>query len=305
MRPRRRGWAWWGLFAAAGCVLVTGLAVVVAVTGDGSVHRATTAVGWAPPAARTAGTSAEAAREPASAEQPAERTRSTTPDSPAAPSSSSPSSSSSSSSSSWPSRPSRSAPAPPAASSPVADRVVTFVGDSWTAADGSESGRGYAAPAAERAGWTSHVLGINGTGYLRGAPDQTFAQRITPAAATDADVVIVQGSLNEQWSELSALEPAARRTLADLQAAMGPDTLILVIGASYTPGTDPATIEAINDAIGRAAATVGVRFVDPAAENWNDPADPTIWADPDHPNDAGYRLIADHVSALLEDTAHG
>ncbi len=28
-------------------------------------------------------------------------------------------------------------------------------------------------------------------------------------------------------------------------------------------------------------------FVDPAEENWTDPDDAAIWADPDHPNDAG------------------
>lgn len=198
--------------------------------------------------------------------------------------------------------PSSPSPSSAAAGSPP---VVTFVGDSWTAAFGSQSGRGYAEPAAEQAGWTSHILGVDGTGYLQGAPDQTFARRIAPAAETDADVVIVQGSLNEKRSDLSELEPAARDTLSDLKAAVGPATVVLVIGASYTPGTDPGTIEEINDAIGSAADTVGVRFVDPAVENWNDPADPAIWADADHPNDAGYRLIADHVSELLEETAQG
>jgi lysophospholipase L1-like esterase len=183
--------------------------------------------------------------------------------------------------------------------------VVTFVGDSWTAAFGSQSGRGYAEPAAERAGWASHVLGISGTGYLQGAPGRHFAGRIGRAAGTDADVVVVQGSLNDDRSDPSELEPAARATLSDLESAVGPDTVVLVIGASHTPGTDRAAIERINDAIGSAAEAVGVRFVDPAEENWNDPADPTIWADPIHPNDAGYRLIADHVSDLLEESVRG
>src|SRR5829696_7131241 len=78
--------------------------------------------------------------------------------------------------------------------------VVTYIGDSWTAATGSESGRGYAAPAAERVGWTSHVLGISGTGYLQGAPGQSFAGRIGRAAGNDPDVVDVTRSLNEDRS---------------------------------------------------------------------------------------------------------
>jgi lysophospholipase L1-like esterase len=183
--------------------------------------------------------------------------------------------------------------------------VVTFIGDSWTAGTGSESGRGYAAPAAERAGWTSHVLGISGTGYLQGTPGQDFAGRVGRAAGTDPDVVVVQGSLNDDRSDPAALEPAVRNTLSDLRAAVGPGPVVLVIGASHTPGTDPATIESLNDAIGSAAETVGVRFVDPAEENWNDPADPTIWADPIHPNDAGYRLVADRVSELLRESVQG
>ena len=201
--------------------------------------------------------------------------------------------------------PERPSSATPHSEAPEPTPVVTFVGDSWTAGFGSTDRQGYAAPAAVQAGWTPHVLGVDGTGYLQGAPTDSFAERIPAAAETDADVVVVQGSLNEQHSDLAALEPAARDTLSDLRSAVGPDTVILVIGASHTPGTDPATIDAINGAVEAAADAVDLRFVDPAAENWTDPADPTIWADGDHPNDAGYRLIADEVSQLLLETVPG
>ncbi|MGY1804493.1 SGNH/GDSL hydrolase family protein [Blastococcus sp. SYSU D00922] len=179
---------------------------------------------------------------------------------------------------------------------------MTFLGDSWTAASGSESGKGYAALVGERLGWTYEVLGVAGTGYVQGAPDQAFAQRIPAAVDSAPDVVVVQGSLNDLRSDPRVLRPAVRETLAALEEAAGPGTDILVIGAPEAPGTDAAGIQAINDAIEEEATSLDLRFVDPVAQEWNDPRDPAIWADATHPNDAGYRLIADHVSALLRET---
>jgi lysophospholipase L1-like esterase len=289
MRLRRRGPAWWAAIAAAVCVLLLGLAVVVAVTGDEPTSRATAADSPALSAARTAGTATEGARESRSAERTAMRTRATTTDSPEAPSSSSPSTTSPSGSTSLPAR----------------TPVVTFLGDSWTVGYGSEQERGYTVLAGEELGWAHHALGVGGSGYLQSGTGAPFADRVAAAAATGADVVVVQGSLNDQRSDIPALGPAALDTLAALRAAVSPGTAILVIGAPYTPGTDRAAIDAINDAVGGAATSLGLRFVDPAVENWNDPADPAIWADADHPNDAGYRLVADHVSELLQETAQG
>jgi lysophospholipase L1-like esterase len=60
-------------------------------------------------------------------------------------------------------------------------------------------------------------------------------------------------------------------------------------------------MDAINRAVGGAAETVGLPFVDPVVENWTDPADPDVWDDANHPNDAGYQQIADGLAPFLED----
>jgi phospholipase/lecithinase/hemolysin len=52
--------------------------------------------------------------------------------------------------------------------------------------------------------------------------------------------------------------------------------------------------------VSAAARTEGLQFVDVAAENWTDPADPSVWADSIHPNDVGHQLIADHLETILE-----
>jgi lysophospholipase L1-like esterase len=112
-------------------------------------------------------------------------------------------------------------------------------------------------------------------------------------------VIVVEGSLNERVSNPQALASAADATLAHLKAAAGRTTHILVLGASATPYTPAATIDWINAAIAAAASHNGLQFVDPAAEHWLDPQNPDLWADPDHPNDLGYQVMADHLEPLL------
>lgn len=181
----------------------------------------------------------------------------------------------------------------------TARHSVTFIGDSWTWGEGATTtAGGYAYRTGQQLGWKYTALGIRGSGYTQGGGKKsTFGQRIPAAAATHAEIIVVQGSLNERNSTPAALATAALSTLKRLKAA-APWSKILVIGASYVPSTPTATINWINAAISGAAKKVGLRFVNPASENWTDPASP-IWEDPNHPNDIGHQLVADHVEALL------
>jgi lysophospholipase L1-like esterase len=181
---------------------------------------------------------------------------------------------------------------------------VTFIGDSWTKGFGATALRGYAPLTGEQLGWKYQVLGVSGSGYdVKGRA--TFAERIDRAVSTHPDVIVVQGSINEGRSTARALAPAALTTLTRLRAAAGAHTKILVLGASYTPGTPTATVNWINATIGRAAAKVGVAFVNPATQQWTNPANRRIWHDPLHPNDAGYQIVANHVGSLLRGMIRG
>ena len=176
---------------------------------------------------------------------------------------------------------------------------VTFIGDSWTAGEAATDRRGYAVLTGEQLGWEYDVLGVGGSGYTRPGGGGTFDSRVARAVATHADVIVVQGTLNERHVSPAALAPAALATLRHLRADADPGTTILVLGASYSPGTPAATIDRINATVRGAAEAVRLRFVDPAAQNWTDAADPGVWADPDHPNDRGYQRIADRLEPLL------
>jgi lysophospholipase L1-like esterase len=178
--------------------------------------------------------------------------------------------------------------------------LVAFVGDSWTFGTGATDRHGYAYLTAEQLGWRARVLGVGGSGYsVPGPHHDVFAERIAAAVAADPDVIVVQGSLNERRSTPRALARSATATLAALRAQAAPATRILVLGASYNPGTPDATIDWINAAVGRAAGAEGLPFVDPAAGAWTDPADRSVWSDPIHPDDAGHQLIADHLGPIL------
>ena len=152
----------------------------------------------------------------------------------------------------------------------------------------SDRRRGYAVLPGEQLGWDYRVLGVGGSGYTARRCGHTFDKRID-RAVDGPDVVVVQGSLNERTVSRSSLAAAALATLGQLRSAVDPETAVLVVGASYTPGTGPAAIDWINDAIGgRRAARAAVRR--PGGRELDRPGRPAIWADPNHPNDAGYQL---------------
>lgn len=171
--------------------------------------------------------------------------------------------------------------------------TVTFIGDSWSVGRGATDLYGYAPRTADQLGWHADVLGVGGSGYsVPGPHDNVFAERIGAAVATRAEIIVVQGSLNERHSTPEALARAATATLADLRARADPGTRILVIGACENPGTPDTTMHWINEEIGAAAEKAGLPFVDPAAEGWLDPDDAPLWADTIHPSDLGHEVFA-------------
>jgi lysophospholipase L1-like esterase len=178
--------------------------------------------------------------------------------------------------------------------------VVAIVGDSWTVGFGATGHIGYAQRTVQMLGWDWRNLGVSGSGYSVGGPyDNQYEERIDDVVTSRPDVVVVQGSLNERTSTPAKLREAADRTLAELRDDIDPSVPIVVVGASYAPGVPSGTIDWINAAIAAAAAGAGLPFVDPAAQGWTDPADPSLWFDDIHPDDRGYERIAERMVPLL------
>jgi lysophospholipase L1-like esterase len=178
---------------------------------------------------------------------------------------------------------------------------VSFIGDSWTDGAGATEKVGYAYLTGRLLGWTHRVLGVGGSGYVRGgAGNVPFDERILPAVSDNPDVVVIQGSINERSTPSPELAAAVTDTLTRLVRAAGPDTAVVVLGASHVPGVPVEYVDKVNDVVRAEAARQGLLFVDVAAEVWSDPADPSIWADPYHVNDAGAQQIAERLAPVLQ-----
>jgi lysophospholipase L1-like esterase len=184
--------------------------------------------------------------------------------------------------------------------------LVSFIGDSWTYGIGATDLDGYAYLTGRELGWAHRVLGVGGSGYVRGgAGNVPFDERILPAVSGNPDVVVIQGSINERSTPSPELAAAVRDTLTRLVRAAGPDTAVVVVGASNVPGVPAQYVVKVNDIVRAEAARLGLPFVDVAAEVWSDPADPSIWADPYHVNDTGAQQIADRLAPVLQGVLAG
>jgi lysophospholipase L1-like esterase len=184
--------------------------------------------------------------------------------------------------------------------------LVSFIGDSWTKGTGATDGNGYAYLTGRRLGWAYRVLGVGGSGYVRGGSGNVpFDERILPAVAGDPDVVVIQGSINEAGTPSPELAAAVADTLTRLVSAAGPDTAVVVLGASQVPGMPVQYVDKVNDVVRAEAAREGLLFVDVAAEVWSDPADPSIWADDYHVNDIGAEQIAERLAPVLQAVVAG
>lgn len=183
---------------------------------------------------------------------------------------------------------------------------VSFIGDSWTDGTGATDKVGYAYRTGRLLGWTHRVLGVGGSGYVRGGSGNVpFDERILPAVSGNPDVVVVQGSINERSTPSPELGAAVSDMLTRLVRAAGPDTAVVVLGAAQVPGVPVEYVDKVNGVVRAETARLGLPFVDVAAEVWSDPADPTIWADPYHVNDAGAQQIAERLAPVLQGVLAG
>lgn len=193
----------------------------------------------------------------------------------------------------------------PAALLTAGTRTVIF-GDSWT--QGAAAARpelGYAHLTAQKFGWDNQVLGGSGTGYLNPGSTNigTFSQRIAKLPEdTSVQLVIMQGSVNDQYRDLKALPGAATQTIQALKAKF-PRAHIVVLGpAPNVVPADPTLLRIDND-LQSVTTAAKVTYVSPVIESWITPSNFRTYIDvaaASHPNNVGHAFLAGRVVAALK-----
>lgn len=181
--------------------------------------------------------------------------------------------------------------------------TVLIFGDSWTyGSAASDPALGYAYVVAERAGWTSIVDGVRGSGYLKpGIDGPSFGDRIAALdPELDPDLVIVQGSINDRRQGAAGYAEAVGAAW-DRLAATFPEARIVILG----PAPQVLPIESETARIDRDLSTLaGARgwwYISPIAENWITDANyldviDTSAIGRDHPSTAGHAYLAERLA---------
>ncbi|WP_418346098.1 SGNH/GDSL hydrolase family protein [Rhodococcus pyridinivorans] len=191
-------------------------------------------------------------------------------------------------------------------SAPPAPAAI-FLGDSYTeGVRATEHAARYTTILCTELSWRCEVNGQGGTGYTNpgqsSQSESVYRDRIELFRETSPAIVVVQGSTNDSGVE-SDVKAAADAVFIDLRGQF-PDAEIVAVGPFAAPGVDLDRVAANHRAVADAAAENGVHFIDPIGENWL--PDASLYSDDQiHPNDAGYRVIADRLAQALTGITQG
>jgi lysophospholipase L1-like esterase len=168
--------------------------------------------------------------------------------------------------------------------------------------------------AAIQMNWICNLDAQPGTGYLNdgsanNAAFRPFAQRLEEDARKyRADVIVVDGGRNDTPAGASATAAAAAEYLAAVRRQW-PRAVLVVIAPFFV------TLAAVDYPVGvelgqrlhDIVPPLGGVVIDPMASGWAPPPEPATMVSTDgvHPNPAGHRYLADHLSQALREVGLG
>jgi lysophospholipase L1-like esterase len=179
-----------------------------------------------------------------------------------------------------------------------------FFGDSWTAGKSASAGNGYARVVGRALGWTITVPPAgSGTGYVHTyAPERPiYPVRAAALAPIHADIIVLQGGLNDRPGPLTHFSAAVRQTVKTLRQKSGNAPIVMLGPAPFTgtPSTALKTIDAQEAAV---AKLLGIRYISPLKQRWINTANVSRVIDPktQHPSTTGHAYFGGRVAQALQ-----
>lgn len=146
----------------------------------------------------------------------------------------------------------------------------------------------------------------NGSGYLvPGEDGDTFTMEVESAVSPDADVVVFFGSDNDTGADPGELRDAAASTFA-AASSLAPNAVLVAVGPlSGSEEPDPVLAD-VRDTQAAVAQDMGVKFIDPIAEQWlSGRADVLLGPDGEHPSAQGQKFLRDKMKRILSAAVQG
>lgn len=193
---------------------------------------------------------------------------------------------------------------------PPRPKVLIF-GDSYTEGYGADpKTNGYAYLVGAGLDWQVTVDGAGGSGYVATGPQHqgSYLSRLASAPSGPFDLVVLQGSSNDQQIAPSRLRPALEQMVAAVHARY-PSAQLAMMGLVAIYGHPSGPRAATNAVLSQYALARQIAFLDPLAENWFTPGNSSSYVNTavGHPNNAGYVKIAQmfvrDASAMTRTTA--
>jgi len=201
----------------------------------------------------------------------------------------------------------KAAPAPPAKIDLAPGTKTIIFGDSWTAGyTANPLSKGYAFSTIEALQLDGDVQGGPGTGYLNpGQAGTTFSQRFaTLPADPELDLLIIQGSVNDQNADKSTLGAVVDKLIADAKAKFPTADLVILGPAPSDAPANPGIIQ-LDDIIRNRAKLASVHYISPLAEEWITTAneEQVIDQKTQHPSNDGHAYLASKLVDSLKKLA--
>lgn len=198
----------------------------------------------------------------------------------------------------WAARASAAQASASAAQEAARPKRIAFLGDSYTVgARATDTSKRWTSLFCADLGCIELNDGISDTGYAVAGTQPNgaaYGQRIAAVAAQHPDIVVVSGGRNDLNAPDSQVAPAVAATFADLRSAV-PGVRVVAISPFWGADQPPARLGVLASEVRDGVAAIGGVYLDAGQPLAGHPE--LMAPDGIHPDDAGYRALADAVEA--------